>query len=157
MPCQLLAPAFDDTAEHEVEEGIERIHLDFEIAFKIAEWIDEDFHHFLLVQRTVTASDRGPGLGIFTFEADVEVAGGPGDGYMGGLPGCSPDSIFSERNGRRSFARQGLRDDRQPQAGRRSMLHGDAPLLLRRLQLEDAHHRADEDEDGDAGEDEDGG
>jgi hypothetical protein len=78
FPRKFFAPASAYAAEHKVEEGVEGINLDFEVALEIAKWIEEDFDDFLLEERAVTLSDGGPGAGVFALEEDAKVRGGAG-------------------------------------------------------------------------------
>jgi hypothetical protein len=78
FPREFFSPASAYAAEHEVEEGVEGIDLDLEVALQVAEGIEEDLDDFLLEEWAVTPGDGGPWVGVFALEVDAKVRKGAG-------------------------------------------------------------------------------
>ena len=111
MPGEFLAPAFAGAAEHEVEEGIERIDLDFEVTFEVAEGIEEDLDDLFLVEGAIAAGDGGPGAGVVALEEEAEVRGSAGEGDAGGLAGGGTGEVIEEIEGDAGFRDGNAREE----------------------------------------------
>ena len=61
VPGEILAPTAGCPAEHEVNDSAQRIDFYLEVAFEVAERINEHLNHFFGPEGSVVLRERGPG------------------------------------------------------------------------------------------------
>lgn len=73
IPSELLGIPAPIPAEYEIEDRVERIDLDLEIALPIANGIDKNLNYFLSVERGIAGSQRSPRLRVISLEEHAKI------------------------------------------------------------------------------------
>ena len=89
-PGEVLRVSAAVSPEHDFEHGVERIDLDLEIAFEVADRIDKDLDDFLLIERRAALGERGPDGVSATVKKHPPFVRVPQRIYLGALLGAAP-------------------------------------------------------------------